>query len=248
MTLEELFETLRAKLNDVVSEDDLLKFPVEVSCRALSAQEAIGNTLRKDYPLLNGKDVMVQAEIHGGIGQVFTQSPVEFRGTVEEILKLDIVNNAYDRTIFIASLNAVMQKYRQVNCTVHCKGNQPEKCAQAIGDWIEAKYGHPKIAQIGFQPAMLANLSQRFDVRVLDINPNTVGTVQSGIKVLDGVRDYQQTVVEWADIVLCTGSTLSNGTIVNFLDLDKDVYFYGTTIAGAAELMGLKRLCYADSE
>ncbi len=246
MTREELFETLKAKFTEVVSGNDLLGFPVVVTCRALSAQEAIGDTVRKDYPLLNGKDVMVQAEIEGDIGQVFTESPVEYKGTVEEILQLDVVNNSYDRTIFIATLNAVMHKYGRVDRTVHCKGDQPEKCAQAIGDWIETKYKQPKIAQIGFQPALLANLSQRFEVRVLDLNPDVVGTVRSGIQVLDGTRDYQQTVIEWADVVLCTGSTLTNGTIVNYLGLEKEVYFYGTTIAGTAALLGLKRLCYAD--
>ena len=246
MTRKELFETLKARFTEVVSGNDWLGFPVAVTCRPLSAQEAIGDTVRKDYPLLNGKDVMVQAEIEGGIGQVFTESPVEYRGTVEEILQLDVANNRYDRTICIATLNAVMHKYGRVDRTVHCKGDQPEKCAQAIGDWIETKYKQPKIAQIGFQPALLANLSQRFEVRVLDLNPDVVGTVRSGIQVLDGTRDYQQTVIEWADIVLCTGSTLTNGTIVNYLGLEKDVYFYGTTIAGAAALLGLKRLCYAD--
>jgi uncharacterized protein (DUF4213/DUF364 family) len=177
---------------------------------------------------------------------VFTDSPVEFKGTVEEILKLNVVNSGHDRTIFIATLNAVMNKYKMIDRTVHCRGNQPETCAQSIGDWIEAKHNHPKIAQVGYQPAMLAKLSQHFEVRVLDLNPDVVGTVKSGIKVLDGVKDYQQTVLEWADIVLCTGSTLTNGTIVNYLGLNKDVYFYGITIAGAAELLGLKRLCYVD--
>ncbi len=129
--------------------------------------------------------------------------------------------------------------------TVHCKGDQPEKCAQAIGDWIETKYKQPKIAQMGFSPHC-GHLSQRFEVRVLGSQSRVVGTVRSGIRVLDGIRDYQQTVIEWADVVLCTGSTLTNGTIVNYLGLEKEVYFYGTTIAGTAALLGLKRLCYAD--
>ncbi len=244
MTLEELFATLAIRFKEVIANDELLGFPVKVTCHALSAQEAIGDTARKDYPLLNGKDIMVQAEVDGGIGQVFTDSPVEFKGTVEEILKLDFVNSGYNRTIFIATLNAVLNKYQMIGQTVHCKGDEPEKCAQVMGDWIEKKYQHPKIAQVGFQPAMLANLSCRFDVRVLDLNPAVIGTTSSGVRVLDGVKDYQETVIEWADIVLCTGSTLTNGTIVNYLGLNKDVYFYGITIAGAAKLLGLNRLCY----
>ena len=79
----------------------------------------------------------------------------------------------------------------------------------------------------------------------LDVYKRQVGDIRYGIRVLDGVKDYSETI-EWAELVLCTGSTLSNGTIINFLDLDKDVLFYGTTGAGAAALMGWQRLCYAD--
>ena len=50
----------------------------------------------------------------------------------------------------------------------------------------------------------------------------------------------------WAELVLCTGSTLANASIENFLDIGKEVLFYGTTGAGAAALMDWKRLCYAD--
>ena len=46
-----------------------------------------------------------------------------------------------------------------------------------------------------------------------------------------------------------TGSTLTNGTFPEFYELalrGKEILFYGTTIAGTAALLGLKRLCYAD--
>ena len=51
-------------------------------------------------------------------------------------------------------------------------------------------------------------------------------------------------VVAWADLILCTGSTLANGSIVEYLNLNKDVRFYGTTLAGAARLLDLKRVCF----
>lgn len=245
MTLQELFDTLKFKFREIVDKHDLLKSPLVITCRALSSQEAIGETIRKDYPLLNGKDIMVQAAFEGGLGQVFTDSPVEFKGLVEDVLALDAANNSHDRTIFIATLNAVMNKLNMINRTVHCKGEVPENCARSIGNWVESSFNHPKIAQVGYQPALLSNLASRFEVRILDLNPEVIGTVKSGVKVLDGVKDFRETV-DWSNIILCTGSVLSNGTIVNFLNLDKQVYFYGITIAGAAQLLGLNRLCYAD--
>ena len=51
---------------------------------------------------------------------------------------------------------------------------------------------------------------------------------------------------EWAEVILCTGSTVCNGTIVDYLDTGKQTYFFGTSLAGVAALLGLQRLCCAD--
>lgn len=247
MTKEELFGTLREKFIEIIEEHDLMKQEIQVHCRALSPEEAIGKTERKDFPILTGQDIMIQAEFDGGIGQAFTSTPAIFAGTLEDILAFDLVENDYDRGIFIAALNAVTRRYGMCDMSIHCKNNGPEECALKAAAYLKEQYGDVKIAQIGYQPAILERLSQNFSqVRVLDLNPVNVGDTRFGIKVLDGIEDYEETVLEWADLVLCTGSTLGNGSIVNFLDIGKEVLFYGTTAAGAAALMGWKRLCYAD--
>lgn len=56
---------------------------MHVTCRALSPEEAIGTTRRKDFPILTGKEVMLQAQVGDGRGQVFTSSPSMFDGTLE---------------------------------------------------------------------------------------------------------------------------------------------------------------------
>jgi hypothetical protein len=50
-------------------------------------------------------------------------------------------------------------------------------------------------------------------------------------------------VLARCDLILATGSTISNGTIKNFLRPDKPCLFYGTTLSGAAYLMGWNRYC-----
>ena len=60
-----------------------------------------------------------------------------------------------------------------------------------------------------------------------------------------GVSDMADAVAS-AELILCTGSTLCNGTMVDYLDLDKEVLFFGITAAGAGAILGLKRLCFAD--
>ena len=49
--------------------------------------------------------------------------------------------------------------------------------------------------------------------------------------------------IEWADLLLVTGTTITNGTIEKFLG-KKPVLFYGITISGAAYLMNWERFCY----
>ncbi|MGI5859454.1 MAG: Rossmann-like domain-containing protein [Tepidanaerobacteraceae bacterium] len=106
--------------------------------------------------------------------------------------------------------------------------------------FIKEKYINPKIALVGYQPSLLENLSKEFKLHVLDLNPANVGKVRYGIEVEYGILAYDEVVKEWADLVLCTGSTICNGTIVNFIDINKPVFFFDTTLSGAAPILGLK--------
>ena len=63
----------------------------------------------------------------------------------------------------------------------------------------------------------------------------------AGVTIEDG-QNYEEAIA-WATVILCTGSTIINGTITHFSEAGKPVYFYGTTIAGAAVILGLQRLC-----
>lgn len=248
MTNEELFGILREKLEKIVRERQLFDKKIMIDCRALTPEEAIGIQERKDLPILVGKEVMIQASFDGGVGQAFTSAPTVFNGTIQDVLNMDIVGNEHDRAIFIATLNAITRRCTLCDHSIHCKDHGPKDCAQKAMEFLKIIYGtNRKIAQIGYQPFMLEQLASTFEnVRILDLNPDNIGDVRFGIKVLDGIKDYEETVLEWADLILCTSSTLCNGSIVNFLDIGKEVLFYGTTGAGAAALMGWKRLCFAD--
>ena len=247
MTKEELYGTLRERFTEVLREEGLENEPVEVVCRALSPEEAIGNTKRKDYPILTGKDVMIQAECRGYKGQAFTDAPAAFRGTLAEVLALDIVGDAHSRGLFIAVLNAVMRSLGRCTDTMHCRTDGPENCACDVKAYLKANWPQVKhITLVGYQPSLLQMLTDSgYAVRVMDLNPANVGQTRCGVLVEDG-RTAMADAVREADLILCTGSTLSNGTIVDYLDLDKEVLFFGITAAGAAALLGLKRLCFAD--
>lgn len=247
MTVNELYSKLKLEFTKIINEHQIQTDTLNIKLKSLSPQEAIGITQRKDFPILTGQEVLLQAEYKGSLGQAFTDAPSVFHGTLSQILELDLINDNHSRGLFIATMNAVMCKMGIISQTIHCKNNEPELCGKQFTEYITKYYENPKIALIGYQPSILENLSTKFDIRVLDLNKDNINQVRYGIKVEHGIEDYKE-VIEWADIILCTGSTICNGTIINFINLDKEVIYFGTTIAGAASILGLKRACFESTE
>jgi len=239
-----LYDELAEKLKRILEKEQLMEEDIVINAKTLTAKEAIGDTKRKDFPILTGKEVMLEAEFRGAIGQSFTSYPASYKGTLKEVLSLDIQKDQHATGIFIAALNAIMKHLNLIEGTIHCKNEEPERCGEKFREYIRKNYGNPKITLIGYQPAMLENLSSEFTVRVLDLDEQNIGKRKHGVMVEHGIEAYQEAVLEWSDIVLCTGSTIANGSIVNFLDIGKPVIFYGTTIAGAATLLNLDRACF----
>ena len=249
MTREQFYTQLKARFQGLLYANKIENDLLSVSCRALTPEEAIGSTtVRQDFPILTGKDIMLQAEYKGAKGQAFTSAPAVYNGTLKDILNLDILHNAHERSIFVACINAVMAFLGQCTGTVHCRKYGPEACAQDMQNYLECHYPNiRRIALIGYQPALLEMLSTSiYEVRVLDLNPDNIGQIRYGIYVEDGELAKDEIKNHYAQLILCTGSTICNGSIVDYLDLKQDVLFFGTSAAGAAALLGLKRVCFAE--
>ncbi len=244
MTIEALYHTLQQEFAKIVQENHLSQSDIAITSKALSPEEAIGRTERKDFPILTGKEVMLQAQFKDAAGQSFTDAPAAFQGSLETVLAMDVAHDAHARGIFIAALNAVMCHLGLIEKTVHCKNEEPEQCARQLIPYLQKAYGSPNIALVGYQPAMLEQLASTFAVRVLDLNPENVHQVRHHVRIEHGVEDYAAVVLDWADVVLCTGSTLCNGSIVNFLEIGKNVEFFGISAAGACHILGLPRICF----
>jgi hypothetical protein len=210
-----------------------------VSARPLSPEEAIGRPDRTDFPILKGKEVMVEAVFKDGRGQAFTDMPGNFQGTLQNLLDLGLRNN-FERAVFIAGFNAVMCHLGGASNTVHCKDGEPKACADELPAFVEKHFGKPKIAFIGYQPAMIEKLSGSFELRVVDLDKDNIGTSRFGL-VIEGPEKTDE-VLEWGDIILATGSTCVNGTMTEFLN-KKPVVFYGISAAGPAALHGYRRFC-----
>lgn len=246
MQAKDLYANIIERFLALPGVDAELNESVTIRARALTPQEAIGTTERKDYPILTGKDVMIEAEYKGSFGQAFTDAPASYAGTLRDILALPFDTDAHARGLLIATINAVIGHMGLCDRMVHCRNDGPKRCGQDVADYITASFGDPRVLLVGYQPSMLENLSARLsNLRVLDLNPDNIGQTRCGILVEDGEKDREEALA-WAELALCTGSTVCNGTLVDYLDTGKPTLFYGTTLAGVAALFGLPRLCFAD--
>jgi hypothetical protein len=234
------YDLLKKEFSKIVKEHNLETEDVIVMAVPLSPEEVIGNPEDKDYPLITGRERMMQAEFKGSPGQAFTDMYGNFNGRLSDVINMDLTNN-FRRAIFIATINAVLRNLGMVTCTVHCKDNEPVQCSNELAQYIETKYGNPKIAIAGLQPRMVQILSSRFRTKVTDLDLKNIGTEKYGVHI-DGPEKTPENL-EWCDIALVTGTTIVNNTIDQFR-ISKPVIFFGVTITGAAYLLDLDTVCY----
>jgi len=235
----DLYDELREQTRTLWKKENLLGEWVRIRSRTLNTEEAIGNPDADDFPLQKGKERLMQAEFGNALGQAFTDHYGDFEFTLEEVLQMTMENN-FRRAIFVATLNAVLRHMNRIDRTVHCRDQEPARCAKELVHHLKAGYGWVKITQIGFQPRMVESLAPQFPLRVIDLDPDNIGIRKFQIPI-EGPEATEE-AIRWADLLFVTGTTLVNGTIERFL-VSKPVLFYGTTIAGAAHLMGWERFC-----
>ena len=237
----DFYNDIKERFFNLVKEKDLMSSKVEVvSARTLTPQEVIGKPERDDFPLLKGKEVMIQADFKGSLGQAFTDMPGNYNGTLKEIFDMPLDNN-FQRAVFIATLNAVLRYLNYISKTVHCKDKEPAECAAHLVDYIKERFGNPRIAFIGMQPAMVEALVVQFIIRVVDLDPDNVGQRRCGVLIADVA--YTKEILSWADLILTTGTTVVNDTLTPLL-IEKPIIFYGITIAGVAYLKGYEQYCF----
>ncbi|NOQ33978.1 MAG: hypothetical protein GQ567_07305 [Methanosarcinales archaeon] len=236
-----MYTTIREKFEKIVADNNLSEEAVTVRAKTLTPEEAIGNPEGDDFPILKGKERMMQAEFRGSFGQAFTDMYGDFEGTLQDVLAMELGNN-YRRAIFVATLNAVMRNLGMIEGSVHCKDAGPEECGLDLIEFLEGHRGS-RIALVGFQPVHARRCSKRHDLKILDMDPANIGKEEFGVVVLDGSTDAEE-ALEWCDLALVTGTTVVNGTLEPILEMAQEkAVFYGISIAGVAELLGLERFC-----
>jgi len=242
-------DSLKKRMIELVKDNHLENEAVRVKIGTLSVKQAIGSPVRQDFPLLQGKEVMIEAQVMDSFGQAFTDKPKEFNGSLKDILALSLNTND-NRAIFVATLNAVVSHLKMVTGTRHCHDEEPEECAKRIAEYVLENSGKIKVGLIGLQPAILDNLVHTFgneNVRCTDLNPDNVGKRKYGVEIWDGKTDTDK-MIEWGDVILATSSTINNNT---YNDINKTAYekgkrliIFGVTGTAASALLGLERVCF----
>lgn len=235
-----MYDIIKKEFSKIIKENGLESEKLVVKAAPLSPEEAIGNPEDKDYPLITGRERLMQAEFRDCLGQAFTDMYGNFSGRLSDVVAMDLKNN-FRRAIFISGLNAVMRYLGLITKTVHCKNSEPPECSQELVRFVERNYGNPKIAFVGFQPRMIQALSPRFELRVTDLDQDNIGQEKFGV-IINGPEKTRQNL-DWCDLALVTGTTVVNGTFSQFTAF-KPVVFYGVTVSGVARLLDLNHFCH----
>jgi uncharacterized protein (DUF4213/DUF364 family) len=243
-----ILEQARARVIKIAEKENLLRVGVTVLAKPLTAEEAIGNPGRRDFPIIIGKERVIEATIMGFKGHAYTDSPQEFVGTLQDVLGLELTTNQ-KRAIYVATLNAFLGCLNMAEKTVHCRDEEPEECALEIAELVLKRHGRVDIGLIGLNPAIAERLVDAFGpdhVRMTDLSADNIGKRRYGVEIWDG-NERTEDLIDASDVIIFTGTTLVNNTFSRIWnriqDQEKNYLVYGVTAAAVSELFGIERIC-----
>lgn len=242
-----LLEQCREKIRALAAEHGLDDAEVTVLAKPLTPEEAIGTPGRRDFPIIVGKERVIEAQVCGARGQAFTDSAGEFVGKLRDVLDLPLTSNR-NRALFVATLNATLRHLGMTAGTVHCKDDDPEQCGEDLAAYAR-KTGARTVGLVGFNPALAEALAREFgpdNTRITDLNRANIGQRKFGVEVWDG-RTRVEELMRVSDVIFMTGTTLVNGTFDGLWQAaeraGKKAVIFGITAAGVCSLLNLERWC-----
>jgi len=238
----------RAAFAEVIEARGLSDASIDVTTRTLTTEEAIGEPIYDDLPILRGKEVMIEAEFRGARGHAFTSSPSSWSGSLRELLAMPVETNR-QRALLSAAMNAVLRSLGLVQCTVHCLSQDITRCGKQIAVDLHHEFGPIPVGVIGYQPGLVAGLVEEFSpdrVRVTDLLEENLARRAHGVEIWDGLTRTED-LVRVSRLILATGSTAANNTLDDILALTEEagvpLILFGVTAAAVCYLCGLRRIC-----
>jgi hypothetical protein len=233
-----LYDKLQQALRDKVKEHNLGEEKVSISCRDLSAVEAIGHPDDDDYPIIKGRERMMEAVFAGARGQAFSDEFGSRDYRIGDLLELPLDSNR-NRADFIAAFNAIFRRFELCDHTIHCRDKEPPQCAAEALKMIGSGR---RVLLVGLQPRFLEWISRENEVRVVDLDAENIGTEKFGV-IIEPAGNTSE-AIKWCDLIFATGSTFVNGTVGDFIDKGRPLFLYGVSAAAPARVLGLDTFCF----
>jgi len=237
-----LYNGLLRNLFESVLEEYNVDLDEEVVCWYKTGTEL---RLPKDeYALLRGKEILLTCRYCGGIGQVFTIAPRNYRGRLKSVLELDL-GHVRNNSIFHATMNAVLKYLGLIDKTEHCAGEEPKLCGYLLSRKLLSDYGQTvKVLHVGYQPGHIEVLARFLhdNLIVTDLADQLIWQKRHGRLIVDGVLNKY--LIAQVDVILVTASSIVNNTAWEIIDqariLGKKVIVYGISASAAVYLLRSK--------
>lgn len=189
--------------------------------------------------LINRPEYRVTAYFHDHKGEAYTECPRDFTGTLEQLLSLPMNDQGIDAR-FVAAVNAVLCFLTGSPGSFPDDPNAHKIYAERICSYVKEHYGTSRIVLIGYDGYLVKQfMDEGLDFWTLDRDPNHITKNRFHHIVVNSGYYNRESSFAWGRIFLVTGSTLCNGTIIQYLNSGKELLFYGITCAGAASLLQL---------
>ena len=237
MTITDLYQEILSKFYQLDGSEALLDEPVLVT-----VSEEPERTLRPegDPPSTVARPEYCVTALFGGTkGEAFCEKPAAFRGTLKEALEIPPEEKGIS-AVTISALNAALNRLGL------CPGTFPEgeqahsDYAEALCRYVTENYGESNLVLIGYDGYLVKRfMDEKLSFWTLDRDPDNIAQDRFDHVIVNSAKRNRESAFAWGKLLIVTGSTLCNGTIVQYLNSGKDLLFYGITCAGAATLLNL---------
>ena len=238
MTIQEIYDKILKNFRALPGVTDLLDEIVEIHG---SRQPEKTLMPEGDVPSqVNRPEYCTYAKFKGVKGEAYSETPADFYGTLGELLEYPLAGKGIDARV-LAAINAVMKHLGLLeNATWSDEPEARRQYANQIYDEVTEKYGKSNIILVGYDGYILQRfMEEPLDFWTMDRNPDNVTKDRFDHVIVNSGKPNRDACIEWGKILIVTGSTLCNGTIIPYLECGKDVKFYGITFAGASKLLDL---------
>lgn len=237
MTMFELYQKMLTRFLALPGAGSLLSEPVRITPDP--EPEVLLLPEGSTSSFISRPEYRVTAVMKGVCGEAYTECPKGFEGTLKEVLDLPVSEEGIPAQT-LAAINAAMSLLGL------CPGSFADDPAvhAAYADnlcrFVTEQYGSSNLVLIGYDGYIVKRFSEEgLDFWTLDRNPSNITQDCFNHVIVNSGKYNREACFAWGKVLLITGSTFCNGTVLHFLNRNVPVLFYGITCAGISKLLDL---------